>query len=270
MTDTVHNAPKNLPPRHLVEIRRVEWKTPRLANLLLHGPGLSDFQPGDPGAHIKLILPSPGMTDTPQPLRYDGFRPVFAEGVVPPFLRTYTPLRYNAEDLELEVEMLYHGDSPASEWLRRVRIGHRIVVAGPRGGWEPRLDGDWYLIMADETGIPAAVQVLNALPDQPCTTIFEVENERERRSLPGVPDDSPVWWYRDQLDMSPGEGLEQAVRKAEFPQGRGYIWVALEAGAMRRIRRYLLVEKGLLPEQMVTRGYWKLGAPDHPDGDYGE
>lgn len=39
---------------------------------------------------------------------------------------------------------------------------------------------------------------------------------------------------------------------------------------MRRIRRYLLEEVGLLPEQMVTRGYWKLGAPDHPDGDYGQ
>ena len=39
---------------------------------------------------------------------------------------------------------------------------------------------------------------------------------------------------------------------------------------MRRIRRYLMDDVGLPPEQMITRGYWKLGATDHPDGDYGD
>ena len=91
-------------------------------------------------------------------------------------------------------------------------------------------------------------------------------DELERRPLPAIPDDLPRWLYREPQGLNAGLPLEQAVRQAEVPASRGYVWMALEAGAMRRIRRHLIEEKGLLPEQMVTRGYWKLGTSDHPDG----
>jgi NADPH-dependent ferric siderophore reductase len=39
---------------------------------------------------------------------------------------------------------------------------------------------------------------------------------------------------------------------------------------MRRIRRHLLAERALNRDHVVTRGYWKLGEVDHPDGDYGQ
>ena len=269
MSEPQHKKPHRLPPRYQVSIRRLQWLTPRVANLVLHGPELSGFEPADAGSHIKLILPPPGVTDTPQPLRREGFRPVFAEGVTPPFLRTYTPLRFNPETLELEVEMLLHGDSPASNWLRSARPGHRITVAGPRGGWDPPQDGDWYLVIADDTGIPAAVQVLQALPERHVTALFEVADEQERRTLPAIPDDLPEWLCREPQGLTAGLPLEQAVRQARIPASRGYVWMALEATAMRRIRRHLIEDRGLLPAQMVTRGYWKKGAPDHPDGDYG-
>jgi NADPH-dependent ferric siderophore reductase len=38
---------------------------------------------------------------------------------------------------------------------------------------------------------------------------------------------------------------------------------------MRRIRTHLLQERGLDPAAIVTRGYWKLGAIDYTDHDYG-
>ena len=270
MSDSINDLPRRLPPRYPVEIRRIEWLTGRVANLVLHGSALSEFQPAGPGSHVKLILPSAGETETPQPLRYDGMRPVFAEGVAPPFLRTYTPLRYDAERMQLEVEMVCHGDSPASNWLRHAQAGQRIIVAGPRGGWDPPPDGDWYLTLADDTGIPAAVQVLQALPaGRPRAVFFEVEDARERRSLPGVERDLPQWLYRKPQSRLAGALLEEAVRQVRLPSGLVYVWMALESGAMRRIRRYLIDEASLPPEQMVSRGYWKLGAPDHPDGDYG-
>ena len=165
--------------------------------------------------------------------------------------------------------MLYHGDSPASIWLRQARAGHRITVAGPRGGWDPPKDGDWYLVVADDTGIPATVQVLRALPDRPHSVILEVAEKTESRPLPGVSEDMPMWLFREWESRSAGQLLEEAVRSFDFPAGRCYVWMALESGAMRRIRRYLLEEVGLLSEQMVTRGYWALGDSDHPDGDYG-
>ncbi len=67
-------------------------------------------------------------------------------------------------------------------------------------------------------------------------------------------------------------GIELASAIAAFapPPGSGRVYVACEADAMRGIRRHLLVERALPREWVTTRGYWKQGATDHPDRDYGE
>ncbi len=270
MTNQRHGMPHRLPPRRWVDITEINWITPQVASLRLQGPELEGFEIEGPGAHVKLILPPSGETEIAQPLRYEGRRAIFEDGVTPPFLRTYTPLRFDSERLELEIEMLMHGDSPASNWLCGAQSGQRIIVAGPRGGWNPPDDGDWYLVAADDTGIPAATQVLSAIPDKESIALFEVADESERRSLPGLPDNLPRWLFRGSSIRSVGNKLEKAIRSIEVPDSKVYVWIALESGAMRRIRRYLLEDLALPVSQIVTRGYWKLGNPDHPDGDYGQ
>ena len=64
--------------------------------------------------------------------------------------------------------------------------------------------------------------------------------------------------------------LAGAVAAFQQPAGVGQVYVACEADAMRGIRRHLLVERALPREWVTTRGYWKQGATDHPDRDYGE
>lgn len=122
--------------------------------------------------------------------------------------------------LELEVEMPRHGDSPASNWLSQAQPGQRIIVAGPRSGWNILTDGDWYLVMADDTGIPAATQVLKALPDRPGAALFEVSDDSERWWLPGVPDELPHWLYRGPQIQPIGKELDKAVRSAKFPSAK--------------------------------------------------
>ena len=39
---------------------------------------------------------------------------------------------------------------------------------------------------------------------------------------------------------------------------------------MRRIRGLMLGDKQVPVSRLVTRGYWRIGAADHPDHDYGE
>jgi NADPH-dependent ferric siderophore reductase len=55
----------------------------------------------------------------------------------------------------------------------------------------------------------------------------------------------------------------------QLPAGSGRVYVGCEAAAMRRIRTHLLQDRGLDPATIVTRGYWKLGAVDYTDHDYG-
>jgi len=67
-----------------------------------------------------------------------------------------------------------------------------------------------------------------------------------------------------------GVELLSAITAFQPPAGTGSIYVACEADAMRRIRRHLLLERALPREWLTTRGYWKQGATDYPDRDYGE
>lgn len=264
----IEGAPSGWPPRRWARVAAIETITPRVRRLRLQGEDLTGFELPNPGGHVKLILPAAGESRPAVPLRYEGRTAIWAEGAQQPFLRTYTPLHFDPDRLELEVDLLVHGEGMASGWVQRAQVGDEVLVAGPRGGWAAPQDGAWYVVAADETAIPAAEQVLAALPDASVTVLFEVADAAEERSIPGTEGHDVRWLHRG--NATPGVPLETALRDLDLPGAPGYAWVACEAGAMRRIRAHLLHDREMASDHVVTRGYWKLGAADHPDGDYGQ
>ncbi len=266
----IEGAPAGLPPRRWATVSAVEALTPRVRRITLSGDDLQGFELTAPGGHVKLILPPPGTARPAVPLRYEDRRAIFADGDVPPFLRTYTPLHFDAATLALEVDVLLHEGGMASDWATRVEVGDEIIVAGPRGGWPVPQDGAWYVVAADDTALPAAEQVLMEMPAGAAVrAYFEVVDAAEERHVPGSERAEALWLHRASNKATPGSCLEAALSDLDLPEGVGYAWVACEAGTMRRIRRRLL-DGGLPADRMVTRGYWKLGVADHPDGDYGQ
>jgi NADPH-dependent ferric siderophore reductase len=253
-----------------VTITDIDKITPHVLRLRLQGADLAGFQSRGPGAHVKLMLPPPGEDKPAMPIRYEGRTAIYEEGVPQPFTRTYTPLRFDEEKLELEIELLLHGEGPASSWAESAKTGQEIVVLGPGGGWEVPQDGDWYVVAADETAYPAAGQILQAIPKTAHAVLLEVGSDEDERPIPGTGDAPVSWLIRGPDVAKSGEPIEKAIRELALPEGKGYVWVACEAAAMRRIRKHLIEERGLPSEQLVTRGYWKLGASNHPDGDYGQ
>ena len=88
--------------------------------------------------------------------------------------------------------------------------------------------------------------------------------------IPAHPKASITWLHRGPDVSKAGAPLEASLRAYQMPPGNGRVYVACESGAMRRIRTHLLTDKTINREHLVTRGYWKLGAVDYPDGDYGQ
>ncbi|MGH8240397.1 MAG: siderophore-interacting protein, partial [Steroidobacteraceae bacterium] len=113
--------------------------------------------------------------------------------------------------------------------------------------------------------------ILEHLPPSALVTVLlEVVDAAEEQEIHSTAKASPTWLHRGEDPARAGELLEQSMRALELPSGAGRVYVACEAGAMRRIRRHLLTERSLDRDHVVSRGYWKLGATDHPDGDYGQ
>jgi NADPH-dependent ferric siderophore reductase len=143
---------------------------------------------------------------------------------------------------------------------------------GPAPGYQVDADAAWFLLLGDATSLPAIETILSELPAQTrARVLVEVENEGEMRELHSAAQLDVQWLSREVDSQQAGLPLENAVRTLvnDLPSGAGRIYVGCESAAMRRIRR-LLKERGIDRSAMVTRGYWKLGSSNHPDGDYGD
>ncbi len=233
-------------PRYPVEVKRVRRLTPRMVRVTFVGEGLSGFGWNGPASHVKLIF----------------------EGA----MRTYTPRRFDPSVGELDVDFVMHGEGPASAWAEQATVGQALTIAGPGRSYAVDPQADWYLLVGDDTAIPAIGTILESLPPgMKVLALLEVVDAAEEHSFhaPG-PRAELRWLQRGPDARKAGRELEAAVRRLELPSGSGRIYVACEADAMRRIRRHLLVERQFPRAHLVTRGYWRHGETDHPDRDYGE
>lgn len=246
-------------PTRLVTVERVERVTPRLTRITFGGDALAGFGPPRPGAHMKLLFAPEGSGWTPED-----------EDAPRPPRRTYTPRRFDAGEMTLEVEFVHHGDGLAAGWAQNAEPGAPLYITGPGGGYDVPPDAAEVVLVADDTALPAAGTILEALPAGcRATALCEISASSEERALSPLVTASPVWLHREPVGAVPGDLLEEAVRKLDVPQD-AYWWIACEAGAMRRIRQHLLKERGVAADRVHTRGYWKRGETAYPDHDYGK
>jgi NADPH-dependent ferric siderophore reductase len=245
--------------RYATTVQRVQRLTARMIRVVFGGPALAGFNWNGPAAHIKLILGS----DSPE---------VRAPS------RTYTPRRFDVAAQELTVDFVLHGAGPASSWAAQAQVGQPMLIAGPGRSYALDPQAQWRLVAGDESAIPAVATILEALPDAVRTEVLlEVNDAADEFAIaPDRPHVHIRWLHRAQPLTDHGgtarAGVEllSAIRAFQPPAGTGSVYVACEAEAMRRIRRHLLLERALPREWLTTRGYWKHGATDYPDRDYGE
>jgi NADPH-dependent ferric siderophore reductase len=260
------SAAKPRRPRYPATVKRIEHITPRMVRVTFTSPELADFGWNGPAAHIKVIFaPGDGASALPA-------SPAAPEAEAPrPTMRTYTPRRFDRDARELDVDFVLHGEGPAASWASQAAIGQRLLIAGPGRHYAIDSSAEWFVLVGDDSAIPAIATILEALPPAArATVLLEVVDTAEEHRFHSGANASVTWLHRGEDASKAGSLLESAVRQLNFPPGAGQVYVACESGAMRRIRRHLLTERNLPRERLVSRGYWKLGATDHPDGDYGQ
>jgi NADPH-dependent ferric siderophore reductase len=222
------------------------------------GPELETFAWSGPAAHVKLIFPDPAT----------GLIPEFSEQQRPATMRTYTPRRFDANARHLQIDFVLHGEGVASSWVAQARVGQQLVILGPAPGLAIDARADWYVLACDDAALPAVETLLEALPpDMPVTVFAQVADAREERPLPGT-DASQVHWITN--GIAGDHSLANALERFSWPSGDGRVYVGCEAGVMRLIRKHLLETAGFDRTSITTRGYWRIGAMNHPDRDYGD
>ncbi len=176
-----------------------------------------------------------------------------------PAMRDYTPRRYDLNTLELDIDFVLHGDGPASTWAEQAKPGQHLHIAGPRGSMVVPDVFDSYLLIGDETALPAIARRLEGLAaNRRALVVVEIENGAEQQILESQAEVKMIWVLRE----TGQNHLLTTVQQLSMPSGELYAWIATESRVSRQIRRVLLDEKGLNQDQVKAVGYWKLDESD--------
>ena len=252
---TAIRARREPPEFRVVEVARVKPRTRYLTRVTFSGPALEGFEVGLPAASVRLLLPSlAGELVLPtwngnEFLLVDGRRPL---------IRTLTPLAFDPDLPELDVEIVRHGEGPLSEWVDRAAPGDVVAVSGTGRGYAIDPTDRSFLLVGDESALPAISVVLAALPPEASVkVVMEVRNSDAQIDLP-LHGGASVEWHILGGGADPGQALfDVAIGLHLDPEVR--VWAAGEAAAMQRLRRHVFDERGLVRSQVVIRGYWKTG-----------
>ena len=248
----------------LAEVVRVVTVTPRMVRVTLAGD-FSELLGGAPTDHVKVFFPAPGdeLPVMPQ---------VGPNGLIPPppgtprTFRDYTLRRVDRAAGEIDIDMVLHAGGLGSTWAAAAAPGMKVGVLGPRGSEVVDATLDWLVLAGDETALPAIGRWLSELPaGVSVRAVIEVADAGEEPELPSAADVDLVWLHRDGIPAGESTLLADALAgfEFEFPTGRGFVWVAGEAGALKPVRRMLRSHPALDSRCIDVDGYWRRGVVNH-------
>ena len=249
-TQTIHRVTHEIKRRKL-EVLRVVDLTPRMRRITVGGAQLAGFISLGSDDHVKLFFPQ--TAEELATLENLELSAGMKSKTMPP-MRDYTPRRYDLDTLELDIDFVLHGDGPAATWAAQARPGQWLYIGGPRGSMVVPDMFDSYLLIGDETALPAIARRLEELPaNRRALVVVEVENAAEEQTLNSAASVEVIWVHRDGSN-----NLLEIVQGLSIPQDKLYAWVATETALSRKVRRVLLDTHGLNEEFVKAAGYWRL------------
>ena len=265
MTKHEHRMVRHQLAMRTLEVLSTKRMTPNMQRITLQGEQLRGFVSASPDDHVKLLFPNAdGELVFPVP---GPNGPEFPPGSKPSPMRDYTPRDHDAVRNELIVDFVLHGDGPASTWAENAVPGQRIGVAGPRGSFVVAADFDRYVLIGDETALPAIGRRLDEMPaGAQVVVLAEIPERADRQPLGSQADFEVTWLERDGLDAAGSDLLENALRDLPTLPGDTFYWIAAESRRVRAMRRYLAEERGVPKEWIRATGYWQAdGSEDEED-----
>ncbi|HVA07674.1 MAG TPA: siderophore-interacting protein [Acidimicrobiales bacterium] len=209
--------------------------------------------------HVRLItMASPdlvGFEYTPgQDLLFE-----FRDGDLT-LRRRYTIRRLDSAagiaDFEIEI---HDGCGPATRWAAKAEVGEHLETIGPRGGISLRPTATSHLFVVDDSAMPAAFALLEALPaGTPATALLVTSHGVKLRPAPaGGPATSLVWLDQaEMLEML--SDLHPAAGTAAYLFGERHLIRTTEG---------LLIAGGLDRDVIASKAYWRR---DQPNASHGE
>jgi NADPH-dependent ferric siderophore reductase len=128
-------------------------------------------------------------------------------------------------------------------------VGDKLGVGGPRGSMIVPSDYDHYVLVGDETALPAIGRWLEEMPEETAVTILaEVASPAEKQALAR----DVRWFIRGETPT-----MDDALARLSMPEGDTFWWVATESKRARELRSLLVETRGIDKDGVKATGYWQ-------------
>lgn len=235
--------------RRKLTVQTVTPLTPTMLRVVFTGDDLADFNSPAPDDHVKLFFPTAsGETEA----------------------RDYTPREFDNTTQTLAIDFALHGTAteagPATRWAMNAKPGDELQIGGPRGSTIISPDFDWWLLIGDETALPA---IARRLAERPARTkvkaIISVPGPADERYFESCEPCEIVWLHRRAGQEADPSLLLALLQTMDLPEGDGFLWIAAEAMVARAARDYLVNTRGHNLAWTKSSGYWLKGVADAHD-----
>ncbi|PAT49839.1 siderophore-interacting protein [Pseudomonas aeruginosa] len=226
-----------------VQVGAVERLTPGMLRITFTGDELSDFVSLSPDDHLKLLVP----TLTGEIVRRD-----------------YTPRRYDQQAKTLVIDFAIHEAGPATLWALDAKPGDTIQIGGPKSSSVLPSDIRRWLLVGDETALPAIGRRIEEAPaGTSITSIVAVPGPKGHQTFDTVANLTTHWAHRPLSSASDPKALLD-ILKTIVLEPETFAWVAAEAHVARAVRSWL-IEQSHPKSWLKAGGYWVVGKADAHD-----
>ncbi len=238
----------------VAEVTRTARLTPGMVRVTFGGSDLERFETTDVGDEFVRVRFPDEHGELHLPLRDDDgtwHEPEHGDSHIEP----YTIRHHDRERGEVVIDFVVHGHGKAGAWAAGACPGEQVSFHAPRGLYRPPADARLQLFVTDATGIPALARLAEQLPEEVrAVAAIEVADESHRLDIGS--DRIQIEWIIGRGNGVGPSAITEALRA--MPISRDcYVWVAGEAGELRKARRYLRHERGLDPQHYAVIGYWR-------------
>ncbi len=241
-------------------VESIEWLNPSMLRVVFGGEGLKSYEPTEWTDEYVNALFLPDDSPLTVPFDMDGLPDDQAHR---PRGRRFTIRRWNEAERQLVIDFVAHGDVGfAGRWAQRASIGDRLQMMPPGGGYRPSIEADWYLMVGDESALPAIGASLEALPaGTPAVAVVIIDDVDHELDLQTEARLELHWVHRCDV-ADPDSALLDEVEGLDWNPGEVDVFVHGEAGEVRAIRRHLLAKRAVSKEGSSISPYWRR---DHTD-----
>ncbi|TCT45044.1 siderophore-interacting protein [Martelella mediterranea] len=226
--------------RRTLTVTRCEPLTPVMRRIHLTSDDLGDFISAAPDDHIKLFFDTGGEKQE---------------------MRDYTPRHFDIEQKTLVIDFALHDAGPATAWAITAQPGDTLDIGGPRGSAVIREPVNHWVLIGDETALPAIGRRIEEAPAaKKITAIIAVPGPQDHQTFDTKANVTLCWIDRPAEQATDAAPFLSILKDISF-EPETLVWAGAEANVVRALRAYLLEERDFPKSWMKLSGYWVKNKP---------